>query len=526
MKINIYFNNSETNPASRYFHPMLWAVREIQPPTAVYFKNSGNAPREPDIFILRNGRSRKRPSMRVYYVIAAGIATLAAFLFLSCKDSGIEDEEYIRVREQFDDVEVISLPADRFNGLTPEEKQLAYHISMAAISGTPITFTQIHPDGYRVKLITDGIISHTVGMEERLSAGCEHYAKYLWLNKGFYDIITGEKFIPRYINRQRMQYATMIALSNGARIGFKAHKVIQFTFDELDSVIFNLDFEPEASGVRQREWADDYKSGNIRAGNDTLSPGAASQELIRITDQFRQAMPFAGSDGREMLVNFTKHLETGEDKFYDLYLDDWSEYTGNIDWMMELVTNEWYGGYNKFLYGGLVIITDEKASANAEEAFELAKMKYAGGVKAPVISAGQALTAAGVWEYNIPEVVVYLHYNSDNPQVKILVASNVIDAAAVESGISSGEYLEQLFNLILQDDIWKSSSDKISFFTLTGHEPGLVYITPVPTQVKTKMGKVTNVVLDYPVSLADYGIKNSELSKVIPPNKYEHTLKQ
>ena len=461
-----------------------------------------------------------------YVIIAAGIIVLAAFLFLSCREGGVVSEDYFPVKEKFEDALALSLPADKFNGLNQQEKQFAYHISRAATAGIPLTFTQIHPDGYRVKLIVDGIISHKVGIEEQLVAGCEHYAKKLWLNKGFYDRVSGEKFVPRFINRQRLQYATMLALSNGARIGFKAHKVIQFTFDELDSVIFNPDFEPEAGGVRQREWSDDYKSGNIRAGNDTLSPGAAYQELIGITDQFRQALPFAEPKVRAMLDNFTRHLETGEDEYYETYLDDWIEYAGKIDWMLELMNDEWYGGYNKPLYSGMVVVRDEEASGKAEEAFKNACGKYFAGMKHPVISSGQVLTAAGVLEYTIPQIIVYLHYGSPESRVKILIAANVIEAAAAEEGISVEEYLAQLFDLILQDDIWASNSDKISSFILAGQTSRPVYITPVPTLVKSKMGKVTDVVLDYPLSLADYGKKVSELSRVIPPNKYEHTLKE
>ena len=451
--------------------------------------------------------------------IAAGHAVLAAFVFFGCNDNSSQSDIFIPVKEKAGNFDFTLCEVSGFDDLSLTEKQLAHHLSKAAIAGDPIVYKQIHPDGYRVKLIIDGIVSHTTGMEERLIPASERFARIFWGNHGSYHRSTGVKYIPEFLDRQRMQFATVVALSNGADIGFKVHKVIQFTYDELEPVIFDNGYESEITGTRIKTWDDEFVSGNFRAGNDSLAPGACGEELSRMVDEIRTAMDFIDPEGREMLNLLARYYETGALKYYQDYLKSRISYKGYVDFTFTpIMPND---SDPSAFFSSQVFLRDEEPPFSiinvVWEAFNIASAEYPD-FNAEVIDSdnievvtAQILTAAGHSGYGIPPVSAMSQDLNGSRQFRVIVFTNVMDSylksvsKASDSAITSQEVIEKV--------IARLASGENEY----GYEPAPhLFITPFTQTVSTKMGKVSDVILDYPETVIEYGIKISDMSRVLP----------
>jgi len=450
---------------------------------------------------------------------AAGPAVLAAFLFTGCGVKSPQSDVFTPVRDSAGSLDFSLCEVTGFDELTLAQKQFAHHLSRAAVAGDPIAYKQIHPDGYRVKLIIDGIVSHTTGMEARLIPASEHYAKIFWGNHGSYDRRTGSKYVPEFLNRPEMQLATVVALSNGADIGFKVHKVIQFTYNELEPVIFDSAYEPDLSGVRIRKWDEDFRSGNFRAGNDTLPSGAFSVELSRMVDEIRPAMDYAEPESRETLDLLAKYYETGVQEYYDEYSARSSSYRGRVDFIFDpVVTNSLTPSA---FFSSLVFLRDGDTRIGVRDevlgAFKTGSADYPGfsleNDDIEIVTA-QVLTAAGYTGYGIPPVMAHGYDTGGKRQYRVVVFTNVMDRYLDAASEASGDVIN------MQDILSPAVEKLMSGETRYRHEPAPhLFITPFTQTVITKMGKVTDVILDYPESVIEYGTKISDLSRVLPADK-------
>lgn len=446
----------------------------------------------------------------------AGHVVLAAFFFTGCSGKSPQSDVFTPVRDKAGSFDFTLCEVTGFDELTLAQKQFAHHLSRAAIAGDPIAYKQIHPDGYRVKLIIDGIVSHTTGMEARLIPASEHYAKIFWGNHGSYDRRTGSKYIPEFLDRPEMQLATVVALSNGADIGFKVHKVIQFTYNELEPVIFDSAYEPDLSGDRSREWDEDFSPGNFRAGNDTLLPGVFSVELSRMVDEIRSAMDYAEPENRETLDLLAKYYETGVQEYYDAYSEKSRLYRGRVDFIFDpVVTNSLTPSA---FFSSLVFLRDSDTRSGVRDevlgAFKTASADYPGfslvNDDIEVVTA-QVLTAAGYTGYGIPPVTAHGYDTGGKRQYRVVVFTNVMDRYLDAASEASGDVID------MQDVLSSAVEKLLSGETRYRHEPAPnLFITPFTQTVITKMGKVTDVILDYPESVIEYGVRISDLSRVLP----------
>ncbi len=461
-----------------------------------------------------------------------GLMLFTAFLLLGCGGSQKQVEEFISLNEQVGEWNFTSIKVQQFDSLQPDEKILAYYLSQAAICGTPIVYKQIHPDGYRIKSILDGIVSHTVGMNEQLLNPCIKYTKRYWANHGFYNRNTGMKFIPENIDRNRMQFATLVALSNGAEIGFTAHKVVQLTFDELEPVVFDRQFEAEYTGKRVEKWDEEFLVGIFRAGNDTLKPGACDEEFSRMVDNIRRSMEFAKSDEFNMLKNLAIYFETGIYDYYESYMDDWIKFKGDVDWCFGFFPSFHINNKTNVsttfdsLFSGLVFIKDN-ASLNlintiTEKNWKKIIDEYAKKIETESIAVNvvpvQVLCAAGDAGFKIPYVIAISHNIDEVSYNKIFVLSNLFPGFSADAGLSQdstiiANYIYKALRELVRGERYVEICDQRQRF-----------ITPIPEIEINKMGGIKRVILDYPESVLDYGIKIAEISRVAPKKEYDSSL--
>jgi|GEM_PF-1543516 len=448
---------------------------------------------------------------------AAGCFILAAFLLSGCSGKKPGNEAFIPVSEDIAGLNFSALEIPSFQTLSLEEKQAVFFLTQAALSGDPLIYKQIHPDGYQIKLILDGIVSYTVGMDERLLRAAADYAKPFYANHGFYDMTSGGKFIPQNIDGQRMKLIAMVALSNGAKIGFTAHKILIELFTELDPVIFDPQYEAVISGERQRPQTFPPASSEIFAGNDTLPAGAHSLEAVKIVDNLRAAEPFCPPGYRETLELLAKYWETGNDSLYRQYFTKNCSEKSTINCLMGFLPAQ-IGGeiYEDSLFQAYVYISDDTHQPEVEKALnDFLTVENMSGAAANgimtgriAIQAAEVIAASGFAGYRIPTAIALT--NPELKSTKIILFTNVISSLHADKKLAL-KVNDELIPILQQLNDQIAAGHRFAAVTLKSQ----AFITPVPRLESTKMGKVVNVVLDYPQSVIDYAIKTGEISRAL-----------
>jgi len=90
----------------------------------------------------------------------------------------------------------VQIHAESFRALTPQEQQLAYWLTQAAIAIDPIIYDQLSWFGLRQKRLLEEIVSHPQGIDPATMTKITDYAKLFWGNRGNHNDLTAQKFLP------------------------------------------------------------------------------------------------------------------------------------------------------------------------------------------------------------------------------------------------------------------------------------------------------------------------------------------
>ena len=357
---------------------------------------------------------------------------LVIFLLIGCgREEAVSERGFFI--ESVRDVGFVQCYADAFEDLALEEKILAFYLTRAAISGNPIIYQQTHPEALRVKRMLDGILSHSKGMKLRLLRSSEEYAKLFYANHGFYQRKTGAKIIPQF-DKKMFQDALVVALSNGAKVGFRAHKDVKMNVNELDSLIFNPDYEPFYRG--------EFHSVDAiyRSGNDIVPPGQYAHELAGLADNLRLAEEYAGGGQKNLLKRLATYFETGNTAILRDYHRDWVKSDFKVDCALGFGQDESIHKEEQGDFYGLVFIRDEEKQRLYDDVIE--KIPYFTStiplkescnledIIPPKITAAQLVTATGGVGFLTPDEICLPAKENVRGKVKFkkVVFTNVIDA--------------------------------------------------------------------------------------------------
>jgi hypothetical protein len=103
------------------------------------------------------------------------------------------DRKYLL--ERVDDAAVVQLYADGFAALPLDQKQLIYHLYLAAIAGRDIYYDQRYAHNLEMRDILEEILTHSAGVDAQTFAEIQRYTKLFWLNTGPYNNLTARKFV-------------------------------------------------------------------------------------------------------------------------------------------------------------------------------------------------------------------------------------------------------------------------------------------------------------------------------------------
>jgi dipeptidyl-peptidase-3 len=154
----------------------------------------------------------------------------------------VPDRPYLL--ERVDEAAVVQLYADGFTELTPREKTLAYHLSLAAVAGRDIYYDQRYSPSIDMRELIEGILTHPNGVDPDTLARVHHYAKLFWLNSGPHNSQTARKFLLR-CEPVAFAAAARAAAEDGARMPLRPGE----TLDEVVTRLGPCFFDPEVDAV-------------------------------------------------------------------------------------------------------------------------------------------------------------------------------------------------------------------------------------------------------------------------------------
>ena len=112
----------------------------------------------------------------------------------------------------------LQLEAESFKSLPPQQKQLAFWLSMAAIAVNPIAYDQNSSYGLELKHLLEQILTHSGGIDPTVLKKLTDYTKLFWANHGNHNSFTSQKFLPEF-TPEEFQTAALQALKNRAALG-------------------------------------------------------------------------------------------------------------------------------------------------------------------------------------------------------------------------------------------------------------------------------------------------------------------
>lgn len=256
-------------------------------------------------------------------------------------------------------------------GLTPGEKRVLWHLTLAAHAGEPIAYDQL---GWRlvdVKRLLENV--YLFGREGQGGPGLfdKRLAAYLerfYGQTGNHDQVTGQKFVPDFTSGE-LEAAAVRAFRAGAPFPVKDEVALRAWLAELRPTIFDASFEPALTsksppqgqdmvtasantaygpGVTLQE-LEAFKEkfplnsrvvevdGELveqvfRAGDKKkVPPGLYAEELTRVIAHVQEATKAAPKDQKAVLGKLVRYFQTGNPKDWDAYNIAWLKANPRVD---------------------------------------------------------------------------------------------------------------------------------------------------------------------------------------------------
>ncbi|WP_224250000.1 dipeptidyl peptidase 3 [Hyalangium gracile] len=248
-------------------------------------------------------------------------------------------------------------------GLAPEDKRVAWFLTLAAHAGEDIAYDQLGWKLLEVKRLIEGI--YLFGLEGAGGPGLfdkrlTSYLTRFYGETGNHDQVTGRKFVPDFTAGE-LDAAAVRAFRAGYTFGAKDEYALRAWIKELQPTIFDASFEPALTAKSPPEGQDmltasastSYGPGVtlkdlerfseknplnsrvvkengklveqiFRAGDKKIPPGLYAEPLTRVIAQLTEAMKSANAKQKPVLARLIRYFQTGN-------LKDWEAY--NIAWL-------------------------------------------------------------------------------------------------------------------------------------------------------------------------------------------------
>lgn len=158
------------------------------------------------------------------------------------------DSNFVVEAESFADLQILRYQVPGFNELPLEQKQLAYYLYQAALSGRDIIYDQRGKYGLLVRRTLETIYTTYKGDKNTEDwKKFENYCGRFWFSNGNHHHYGNEKFIPEISFDQFSQFALG---SDTLQLPRDTSENIQSFLTKIKPVIFDLNFEPKLVDLR------------------------------------------------------------------------------------------------------------------------------------------------------------------------------------------------------------------------------------------------------------------------------------
>ncbi len=327
---------------------------------------------------------------------------ILGIITMSCStEKKQEPDNFKYSTEQFADLRIQRYQVPGFDELTPKQKQLAYYLYQAALSGRDMIYDQNYKHNLYIRRTLEGIIKTYTG--DRTTPDFEKfmtYTKRVWFSNGIHHHYANKKFLPEF---SKEYFKELIAgsdeyelpLQNNERPDDLIKKLIPIMFDpKIDAMKVNQDpkFDLVKSSavnfyndVTQKEVEAFYKK-IVKANDPEPISYGLNSKLVRLKGEILERHYKANSIYAAAIVKIVSWLQKAvtvaenyqQKKALELLIEyyktgdlkTWDEY--NIAWVKDTssvidVVNGFIETYNDPLgyrgtYESYVSIKDKEAT--------------------------------------------------------------------------------------------------------------------------------------------------------------------
>jgi dipeptidyl-peptidase-3 len=145
--------------------------------------------------------------------------------------------------EHVDDVAVVQIYADGFPSLSLREKQLVWHLYLAAIAGRDIYYDQRYAHNLELRAVLESVLTHARALPPAVEAEIRRYTKLFWINSGPYNGLTARKVLLRVAPDDWAQ-AVESSAAAGAPLPLRPGETPLDLARRLAPVLFDAAFDP------------------------------------------------------------------------------------------------------------------------------------------------------------------------------------------------------------------------------------------------------------------------------------------
>ena len=147
------------------------------------------------------------------------------------------------VVDRFGDIRVLRFDVPGFDELDLQEKQLAYYLYQATLSGRDIMWDQNYAHNLRVRRTLEAIVRHYSGdRDAEPFLRFMVYTKRVWFSNGIHHHVSNEKFMPDFRFSDLSNFAHA---SRGATFPLRDGQPLTELLEELRPIIFDPDVAPK-----------------------------------------------------------------------------------------------------------------------------------------------------------------------------------------------------------------------------------------------------------------------------------------
>jgi dipeptidyl-peptidase-3 len=172
---------------------------------------------------------------------------------------------------------VLGVEVQGFEGLTPRQRVLAYHLYRAAVAGNAIFTLQSHRHALEIQRLMEAIHLRADLLDPETAEAVHEYLKYLWINHGQYDHDSHCKFVPYRLTPVMLRRAARRLADAGVDLEPGSDEDLEAKLRRLEPHIFDPDVEPLQ--VNQRMGDDIVATSSV----DLYAPGM-TQALLESVD--------------------------------------------------------------------------------------------------------------------------------------------------------------------------------------------------------------------------------------------------